>query len=132
MRLFAFVVFLSAALLFFVEPMFAKMLLPRVGGAAAVWTACLLFFQAALLAGYAYATAFPARLDARHAKVHLVVLALPAFCLPLAVRVADPAGGSNPTWWVLAALALSVGLPFFALATTTPLVSRWFAAVAPG
>ncbi len=134
LRLFAVAVFASALLLFFVEPMFAKMLLPRVGGAAAVWSTCLVFFQAALLAAYAYAYAAPSRLgEARHAKLHVVVLLLPAICLPLAVRGgAAPMGGDDPTWWVLASLTLSVGLPFFVLATTTPLLSRWFAVVAPG
>lgn len=134
LRLFAIAVFASSALLFLVEPMFAKMLLPRVGGAAAVWSTCLVFFQAALLAGYAYASAIPSRFgEARHAKLHVVVLLLPAICLPLAVRGGDaPAGGDDPTWWVLASLTLSVGLPFFVLATTTPLLSRWHAAVAPG
>ena len=134
LRLFAITVFASSALLFLVEPMFAKMLLPRVGGAAAVWSTCLVFFQAALLAGYAYASAIPSRFgESRHAKLHVVVLLMPMICLPLAVRGGDaPAGGDDPTWWVLASLTLSVGLPFFVLATTTPLLSRWHAAVAPG
>lgn len=112
--------------------MFAKMLLPRVGGAAGVWTACLLFFQCALVAAYGYAHAAPSRLgEVRHAKLHVLVLLLPAVCLPLAVRAGAPAGGSDPTSWTLGALALSVGLPFFVLATSTPLLSRWHAAIAP-
>ncbi len=88
-RAFALAVFLSAALLFMVEPMVGKMVLPILGGAPAVWTTCLLFFQIALLLGYLYAHLLPRWLGARHVWVHLALLALATAALPLALP-ADP------------------------------------------
>ena len=126
---FSLALFLSAALLFLVEPMFAKMALPVLGGSAAVWTTCLAFFQAALLAGYAYAHALVKWLGRRaqvavHAGVSLLALAV----LPVHVPSgAAPPTASNPTWWLLRLLLVSVGLPFFALSATTPLLQKWFA-----
>jgi hypothetical protein len=126
--LFALTLFVSAFLLFLIEPMVGKMLLPLYGGAASVWTTCLVFFQAALLAGYAYAHASTAWLGARkQAVVHLVLLLAPAAVLPIAVRGAAPAGAAHPALWLLMTLLLTVGLPFFVVAATAPLLQRWFA-----
>jgi spermidine synthase len=130
--LFAATLFTSAALLFWVEPMVAKMLLPLLGGTPAVWNTCLLFFQAALLAGYAYALAASRRLTLRQQTfAQLALLALACVSLPIALpasaSAAVPTEG-NPAFWLLARLVMMLGLPFFILATTGPLLQHWFAA----
>src|SRR6266699_3634659 len=114
--------FVGATLLFVVQPMVGKMILPLLGGSPAVWNTCMVFFQAALLGGYAYAHALTARLPARgQAVVHLGVLILPfAFLLPLGLPAdAIPPQSANPTVWLLGVLLVSVGLPFFALAANS-------------
>ena len=109
--------------------MIGKLVLPLFGGAPAVWNTCLVFFQAALLAGYAYAHASTAVLGARkQAVLHLVLLLAPAVVLPIAVnRTLAAAGASDPVPWLLLTLFLAVGLPFFAVAATAPLLQQWFA-----
>lgn len=121
-------IFLSALLLFWVELMLGKTLLPIWGGAPAVWVACMLFFQAALLAGYAWAFAGTARLGARtHAAVHVVLVVAAFAVLPLAVDAgAEWPRALPPVAGLLALLAVSVGVPFLVLATTSPLLQRWF------
>ncbi len=128
--LYAFTLFASAALLFLVQPMFARLVLPLLGGSPAVWNTALVFFQATLLAGYAYAHASTAWLGARRqAALHLVVLLLPLAVLPIAVPANwTPPANANPAPWLLALMAVAVGLPFFAVATTSPLLQKWFAA----
>ncbi len=126
---FSLTMFLSAALLFMLEPMFAKQVLPLLGGSAAVWTTCLVFYQITLLAAYAYAHASASFLGIRrqvvlHAGVLLAALAL------LPIRV--PAGWTSPlhphpVLWLLRLLLVAVGLPFFALAGSTPILQKWFA-----
>ncbi|MDP8991687.1 MAG: hypothetical protein M3N31_01305, partial [Actinomycetota bacterium] len=129
--LFAVTLSLGSALLFAVEPMFAKMVLPTLGGTPAVWVTCMLFFQAALLAGYGYAHWSVERLGARRqACVHVVVLLLPLLVLPVAVPRGWGSPVHSPVWWLLAALAVGVGLPFFAVATNAPLLQRWFSGTA--
>jgi hypothetical protein len=124
--LFAAAMFVSALLLFLVQPMFAKLLLPRFGGSPAVWTTCMLFFQSALLAGYAYSHSLvKLRRPWQQAAVHLVVMALPILTLPIAV--ANMSTDGEPISSVLRMSAISVGAPFFALATSAPLLQRWFA-----
>jgi hypothetical protein len=127
---YALTLFVSAALLFLVQPMFAKMVLPLLGGAPAVWNTCMVFYQAALLAGYAYAHYTTACLGVRRqALLHLGVLLLPLLCLPIAVaNRGAPPGEANPIPWLLAVLALSVGLPFVVVSTSGPLLQKWFAA----
>jgi hypothetical protein len=121
--------FLGAFLLFLVQPMVAKMVLPLLGGAPAVWNTCMVFFQAVLLAGYAYAHWLPARLGARrHVPIHLAVLALPLLLLPLRVASSIPPVTERPVPWLLGLLVVMVGAPAFALATTAPLLQRWFTA----
>jgi len=126
--LFAAAMFANALLLFLVQPMFAKLLLPRFGGSPAVWTTCMLFFQSALLAGYAYShSVVKLRKSWQQAAVHLAVMALPLLTLPIAVSATMSAAG-NPIASVLWLSTVAVGAPFFALATSAPLLQRWFAA----
>ena len=126
MVLYAVTIFLSAFLLFQVQPLIARMILPWFGGTAAVWTTCMLFFQVLLLAGYVYSHAYVSRRIPAGRYVHVVLLALAAATLPLAAGAAwKPSGGEDPTWRILALLAASVGLPYFILSTTGPLVQAW-------
>jgi hypothetical protein len=125
---------LSALLLFTVEPMVAKMLLPLLGGSPAVWNTCMVFYQVALLAGYAYAHLLSRRLALRtQAAAHAAVLALPLLLLPLALpRGAAPPAEGSPIPWTLGTLLVVAGAPFFVLSTTGPLLQRWFAASGHG
>jgi hypothetical protein len=130
--LFAATLFVSAALLFWVEPMVAKMLLPLLGGTPAVWNTCLLFFQLMLLAGYAYALGAAKWLTPRRQIAAQLVLLIVAFIsLPIALSSATvnsvPVEG-NPAFWLIGRLLLTVGLPFFILAANSPLLQQWFAA----
>jgi hypothetical protein len=122
-------VFVSAALLFVVQPMFTKMVLPRLGGAPAVWSVAMVFFQATLLAGYAYAHGL-IRLTRPTAglAIHVVVMVGAVFVLPLAIAQgwgAVPQRGE--AFWLLGLFAASIGLPFFALSANGPLLQAWFA-----
>jgi SAM-dependent methyltransferase len=126
--LYALTLFTGATLLFVMQPMVGKMILPLLGGTPAVWSTCMVFFQAALLGGYAYAHVLTARLrPARQVLVHLIALALPLAVLPLAVSPRLLRGGeANPVLDVLTLLSLSVGLPFLAVSATAPLLQKWF------
>ncbi len=130
--LFPATVFFSAALVFLVEPMVGKLLLPLMGGAPAVWNTALAFFQIALLAGYAYAHVLQRVPSLRlQVVVHGVVLCLAGLSLPLRITAMLGAPDSlHPILWLLGALTLSVGLPFAALSATAPLVQAWFARTA--
>jgi SAM-dependent methyltransferase len=125
---FAAAVFTSAGLLFLVQPMVGKLLLPLFGGAAAVWTTCLVFFQAALLLGYLLAHLAARRLGPRaQALAHLALLAAALALLPIRVPAeVAPAGEANPLGRLLLALTLRVGLPFVALAATGTLLQSWW------
>src|SRR5437899_7153244 len=127
--LFAVTLFVSAVLLFLVQPMIAKMILPKFGGTPAVWNTCMVFFQAALLAGYAYAHAATQWLGLRRqAALHVLWLLLPAVSLPIGLAAGwTPQGQENPAWLLLGVLVVSVGLPFFVVATSAPLLQKWFA-----
>jgi spermidine synthase len=129
--LFAFTLFLSATLLFVVQPMVAKMTLSLVGGSPAVWSTCMVFFQAALLGGYAYAHATTTWLGVRRqAILHAGLFLLPLVLLPFGIpedAARSLAPGENPTGWLLGLLMAVVGLPFFMVATSAPLLQRWFA-----
>ena len=108
--LFAVTIFLSAALLFWLEPMFAKMVLPLLGGTPAVWNTCLVFFQFALLAGYAYAHALPAKLGVkRHALVHVALLLTAFLVLPITLAKWPPPGEMHPVLWLLGVTVVHVG-----------------------
>jgi SAM-dependent methyltransferase len=126
---FGITLFLSATLLFLLQPMVAKMILPLLGGTPAVWNTCMVFFQALLLAGYAYAHAVPARLGVRRQiLLHVGLLLVPFLVLPIAISKGFlPPTGSNPIPWLLWLLLLSVGLPFFVVSTTAPLLQHWLA-----
>jgi hypothetical protein len=121
-------IFVSALLLFSVQPLFTKMVLPRLGGSPAVWSVAMVFFQSLLLAGYAYAH-YLMRLNNRMipVAVHLALLAVALATLPLSI-----AGGwgepptSGYALWLLGLFAVSIGLPFFALAANNPLLQAWF------
>ena len=130
--LFSFSVFLSAALLFLVEPMVAKMLLPLLGGSAAVWNTCLVFFQAVLLLGYAFAHATARWFRGRVLVIFpcaLVLIPMVVGILPLHLPHGwTPPVQTNPVLWILAALAVSIGVPFFALSACSPMLQGWFAA----
>lgn len=109
--------------------MVAKGVLPLLGGTPAVWNTCMVFFQFALLAGYLYAHVGAKWLDARRqALAHVPVVLLSLFALPLAVTpTTTPNPEASTTWWLLQQLALTVGLPFFVVSTTAPMLQRWFA-----
>jgi hypothetical protein len=126
--LFTGAIFLNAGLLFLVQPMFSRMVLPRLGGTSAVWNTSMLFFQTALLGGYYYAHVAPKWLGVRRqAVVHIGLLLLSLLTLPIAVSAtwAPPTGGS-PVPALLALLTVSLGLPFFLLSSGSPLLQRWF------
>jgi hypothetical protein len=119
--------FLSAFLLFLVEPMVAKMVLPILGGAPMVWNACVVFFQIMLLAGYGYAFAASKWLRVRqHVVLHAALLAAPALVLPFMIQAGsvNPPEG-NPVGWLLLLLAGSIGLPFFVLSTSASVFQHW-------
>jgi len=122
-------VFASAALLFVVQPMFTKMVLPRLGGAPAVWSVAMVFFQATLLAGYAYAHGLIRLARPRvGVAIHIAVMVGAVFVLPLAIAQgwgAAPQRGE--AFWLLGLFAASIGLPFFALSASAPLLQAWFA-----
>ena len=128
MLLYAATILVSSFLLFLVQPIIAKQILPWFGGSAAVWATCLVFFQLVLLAGYAYSD-FTQRLKPRtQATLHIVLLLASLISLPI---VADagwkPTGADDPVWRILGLLTATIGLPYFMLSTTGPLVQSWFA-----
>jgi hypothetical protein len=127
--LFAATLFASALLLFAVQPMFAKMVLPILGGAPAVWSVAMVFFQAALLAGYGYAHLLARTLPVPYAAlVHLGVLAVAAFTLPIAMADFGTPPSDGIALWLVALFTVSIGLPFAALSASAPLLQSWFAA----
>ncbi len=127
--IYAIAIFTSAALLFTVQPMVGKMMLPVMGGSPAIWNTCLVFFQAALLVGYAYAHLL-AKIARKPAQVgiHIGLLVLAALTLPIHLpdQVIPPVDAS-PVWFLLKTLALTCGAPFAILSATAPLLQRWFA-----
>jgi hypothetical protein len=121
-------IFTSALLLFSVQPLFTKMVLPRLGGSPAVWSVAMVFFQSLLLAGYAYAhLLMQARNRVVPVAVHLALLVVALLTLPLGIA---SGWGEPPTsgyaFWLLGLFAVSIGLPFFALAANNPLLQAWF------
>jgi spermidine synthase len=128
LAVFAATLFLSALLLFSVQPMFAKMVLPQLGGSPSVWAVSTCFFQAVLLAGYCYAHVLNRFVDLRYAPlVHLIVLAIAYLAMPIGL----PVGASEPPadgayLWLIGILAAGVGLPFFAVSANAPLLQAWF------
>jgi len=126
--LFTLTLFISSTLLFLVQPMVAKMVLPLLGGTPAVWNTSVLFFQLILLAGYFYAHVVSRWLGVkRQALLHVGLLALSIMALPIVARTdGGPSAGANPIVWLLEWLVITAGIPFFLVSTTSPLLQRWF------
>ena len=129
--LFASTLFSSALLMFVLQPLFGKLLLPLLGGTPAVWNSCMVFYQSVLFLGYLYAHLLGTRLKANNQIiVHLAVIALSFLALPVGLpENLIPPTESNPTFWLFSTLALAIGLPFFVLSTTAPLIQKWFSHV---
>ena len=129
MLLFALTIFASAFLLFLVQPIIAKEVLPWFGGSSAVWTTCLVFFQVALLGGYGYAHLIVRRLSGRRqVALHAALLVASLAALPIVPSAFwKPQGNENPVALILGLLAVTLGLPFFLLSATSPLLQAWFA-----
>ncbi|HXH17400.1 MAG TPA: fused MFS/spermidine synthase [Sphingomonas sp.] len=119
-------------LLFLVQPMVARMALPRLGGAPAVWNSAMLVYQALLLAGYAYAHWLGRVRPRVQAAIHLGVLLVAALCLPIGLVAMDLPADAQPALWVPWLLGLSIGPLFFAVSAQAPLVQRWFSAASGG
>ena len=134
MLLYALTIFASAFLLFLVQPIVAKQILPWFGGSASVWATCLVFFQTTLLLGYAYADFTVRRLSPRtQVKLHVALLLISLVALPIIPGAFwKPEGSENPIWLILGLLGGTIGLPYFLLSTTSPLVQAWFASRFPG
>src|SRR4051812_3888161 len=131
---FAFTIFTGAFLLFAVQPLIGKYILPWIGGGPGVWTTCLLFFQMVLLGGYAYAHFSTTRLKPkRQALVHLGLIALALIVLPITPSARwKPQGGDNPVLGILFLLTVTLGLPYFVLSSTGPLMQQWVSRVRTG
>jgi hypothetical protein len=120
-------IFVSSFLLFLVQPIIAKQILPWFGGSAAVWTTCLVFFQSVLLAGYAYADLTTRLGPRRQALLHMLLLAASLACLPIIASSGwKPQGEEEPIARILLLLVATIGLPYFLLSTTTPLLQLWY------
>jgi len=126
--LFAATLFLSALLLFSVQPMYAKLILPKLGGAPAVWAVAMCFFQAVLLAGYGYAYALNRWLtDGQALVVHLALMAATCLALPFGLPAAFGTPPQGEAYlWLIGLLTVGIGLPFFALSANAPLLQAWF------
>jgi hypothetical protein len=128
------IIFASAFLLFEVQPLIAKLILPWFGGVAAVWAVCLVFFQTALLLGYLYAHLLTRNFSRRaQGRIHAALLAASLFVLPILPRSSwQPSGHEDPALYILWLLTLTIGLPFFLLSSTSPLLQAWYARSRPG
>ena len=128
MALFTGTIFAGAVLLFWIQPLFTKMALPLLGGSPSVWNTAMVFFQAMLLAGYTYAHILSRYLSPSvQLLVHAATLTAAALFLPVGIEAGwRPEEGTSPTLWLLALLTACLGVPFFAVAATAPLIQRWF------
>jgi hypothetical protein len=129
--LFAATLFTSASLMFVLQPLFGKILLPLLGGSPAVWNTCMVFYQSILFLGYLYAHYLSTRYSQhRQIQIHTALILISFLALPLALpENTVPPTDSNPTFWLLWTLFLAIGLPFFVVSTTAPLIQKWFANV---
>jgi predicted O-methyltransferase YrrM len=132
--LFSLTIFSSAFLLFQVQPLIAKLVLPWFGGTAGVWSACLLFFQVLLFCGYAYAHVTTSRLSPwTQSLLHVLLVAAACAALPILPSESwKPVGDEEPIWRIVGLLGVTVGLPFFILSATAPLLQSWFSRAQPG
>jgi hypothetical protein len=129
--LFAATLFISASLMFTLQPMFGKILLPLLGGSPAVWNTCMVFYQSILFLGYLYAHSISVRLS-QHQQIllHIAVILISFLALPVGLpEHSAPPTDNNPTFWLFWTLLLSIGLPFFVVSTTAPLIQKWFSGV---
>ncbi len=126
--LFASTLFVSATLMFILQPMFGKVLLPLLGGASSVWNTCMVFYQTVLFIGYLYAHFLSTGITLRkQVKIHGAVILLSLLILPIGLSESlPPPIQSNPILWLLQALLYSIGLPFFVISSTAPLIQKWF------
>ncbi|MDC9729843.1 MAG: fused MFS/spermidine synthase [Methyloprofundus sp.] len=129
--LFSGTLFLSASLMFVLQPLFGKLLLPLLGGSPAVWNTCMVFYQMLLFVGYLYAHFLSTKLSQlRQIQVHGVLILISLIALPVALpEIMTPPTDSNPTFWLVGVLFVSIGLPFFLISTTSPLIQKWFSHV---
>lgn len=127
--LFAGTLFISASLMFVLQPLFGKLLLPLLGGSPAVWNTCMVFYQSLLFLGYLYAHFLSTRANQRRQiMVHAAIIMISLLALPVALpENITPPTDSNPTFWLCWTLFLAIGLPYFVISTTSPLVQKWFA-----
>jgi len=133
LSLFKLIIFWSAFLLFSVQPLIARYLLPWFGGSPAVWSTCIIFFQALLLGGYAYAHWLASKCRATQKKIHLGLMFLTLLCLPAipSYETISILGNLPPQFQIIIILAFSIGLPFFVLSTNAPLIQHWFGETFP-
>ncbi|MGZ5000577.1 MAG: spermidine synthase [Methylomonas sp.] len=126
--LFAGTLFISATLMFVLQPMFGKILLPLLGGTPAVWNTCMVFYQALLFLGYLYAHWLTSNSGTqRQIQVHTALLIVSIIALPVELPPGTtPPTDSNPTFWLIWTLLLAIGMPFFVVSTTAPLLQKWF------
>ena len=130
--IFTLTIFVSAFLLFLVQPLVGKLILPKLGGTPQVWNTCMVFFQSALLLGYAYTHSVTTRLKLRQQlMLHSAILLIPIVILLMfpiydTVHAWNPPAGSNPIAQTLLLLAIIIGVPFFVVSTSAPLLQRWF------
>ena len=129
--LFAGTLFVSASLMFVLQPLFGKILLPLLGGSPAVWNTCMVFYQTILFLGYLYAHIISSRFKpTRQIQLHSVVILLSFLALPLALpENTVPPTESDPTIWIVWTLLIAIGLPLFVVSTTSPLIQKWFASI---
>ena len=129
--LFAGTLFVSASLMFVLQPLFGKILLPLLGGSPAVWNTCMVFYQTILFLGYLYAHIISSRFKpSRQIQLHSVVILLSFLALPLALpENTVPPTESDPTLWIVWTLLIAIGLPLFVVSTTSPLIQKWFASI---
>ena len=131
-RLFVATILTGSFLLFLVQPMIARIALPRLGGAPAVWNSAMLMYQALLLGGYGYAHLLGRLTPRVQSGVHLAVLLVAAVFLPIGLNDRVLPAGAEPALWVPWLFAISIGPLFFAVSAQAPLVQRWFALARPG
>ena len=129
--LFTLVIFVSSSLVFLIQPLFARMVLPVLGGSPAVWNTAMFFYQAVLLLGYLYVHLTTRYMGIRkQSLLHALVLLLPLIFLPLGLPDGwVPPTASDPGLWLVGLFAYAIGLPFFVVSTSSPLLQRYFSAI---